>query len=1091
MPSVDHTSSKHFFNRSFDSASQNTNESSHGPSARSRRTVPYVNERREFDPRFDPRSPETINQHLRQDPFSDPDPESGSDAEIVFHSQFSTFSDEHKASVLDIHQGNRSLMHPERKNEICTRAANYFTQRRQCMEQPSVVSSDVTPKAGTAGFFKPSDARFDRPFDELSKDSFGGTDSLEEMLQQEISPTSTETEGNGYLDITLSAIEERPSLEAGSLSYSLTQYNPSMTSNGIPAEIVNSPKSAASEQSEKPAVRITVEQGKPPDRDSFREKSSLEIQTAFPSETFLFADFEPKKSVQGSPRSPHRRKVSPTVPSPVESRSTAASSSPMTATETLSAATTSLCPSSEAPKSEAERLVQNFNSSPRRRQKSDTESHAEHAGSPIPGDSSKSTSDPSSDDTQTLNSEEKDLTLHDLCGESSSTDDIAWRNALYLLSTQPNLALILDGAGWTPLHVACLGSAPPPTFMTRALLYVYRGAARKVDGGGRLPLHLVAASSGDTETMQLLIEEYPQAVHHTDCQGWTPLHLMLKNFSVDVTLEHCRILLGLTLPVESPTKSSRLLQRRGEHLNLRVEELYRLVSTTSPVSRLAQEAVHEEAFKKFPEDVQNCFRRLYQWKRKQHRMNSTASDEDAVELEMATSLDAETNPAAHFTPNNGQLPIHIIVRRGLSNLYSQQTHEIDEPDDMEQSTSTAPKFLELVRLFIAFYPEGLIARDVNGYTPLLTALLMGNMQPSEKLVELLLGKRTSGFNALPPWAHNMPLYNFSADRYLNPAMIPTKNSQQLPLHVVAEEMGASFSMLSAVHETYPGAIQVQDARGRTPLHILLRNYQRIPPDPRVVTLLLSDKVAQTFDDDGKLPFDLLAESAHRLPRENPRLSYVNGNAAEGNCDSFKTFFQGTILASSKPKARNRLKADSFLWRLRTLPPWLRRQACSASFVQELLLEELASPLKCALILLYALLLALIIFFFRLEMEKFIKSSAGIISSWNELVLYGLAVGLTLYQIVFWSVCVSMSDFLNLCVFNIWRWVDVAAILLTATTTIMANHFPSVSDEAVLTTGTVATGLLWLSTIGFFSSWWYGAALFSASVQRVSWCSIVY
>ena len=823
------------------------------------------------------------------------------------------------------------------------------------------------------------------------------------------------------------------------------------------------------------------------------------------------------KFSQKSARSPVRRIRSSVSSSPTANHSGAPSSRSSvmsTPSNTPSTSSSNMTPSKLA-RSEAEKLIKSLNSRRKVKEVSSL-SPKTPASAPAPGRTTTTTanntpirhrhestpttqtstspmktsnSDPSTtEDSHSVNTEEQDLTLHDLCGESSSTDDIAWRNAIHVLSIQPHLASLLDGAGWTPLHVACLGSTPPPVFMTRSLLYVYREAARKEDEGGRLPLHLVAASSGDVETMQLLIQAYPQAVYQTDTQGWTPLHLLLKNFSANITLEHCQVLLGLSEIQETKGQEPRILQRKGDHLNLGFEELNKLIHRPAPVSRLAQEDMHEAAFQAFPSDVQTSLRRLCQWKRRLRRTQRQGGDytDEAVELNMASSF--ETNPAAHITPTKRQLPLHIIVRRGLSEHRDQSTSsEFASPGtDTEEPTSNciAPRFLELVRLFIAYYPEGLVVCDIHGYTPLLTALLMGNMQPSMELVELLLGRRTSGYNSLPKWASDMPLYNFNAERYLNPAMVPLKTNQQLPLHVVAEEMAHNYSMLAAVHESYPGAIQVQDSRGRTPLHILLRNYLCVPVTPKTMALLLSDKVAQTFDDDGKIPFDLLAESASKLPREDPELNMSNRETSSADTDAFKKFFQESNIAFSKPEARNRSESDSFLWRLRSLPPWLRRQACSVSFVQELLVEELASPMKSGLVFLYGTLLFMLIVAFRVQMEQFIQTPELNMSSWSSLILLITVSGVFLFQIAFWFLCMSMSGFLQLCLFNVWRWIDLLAILLVGFTT-LAIHYSWASADFILVAGTAATGTLWLSAIGFLSCWWYGAAIFSAAVQKVS------
>ena len=175
------------------------------------------------------------------------------------------------------------------------------------------------------------------------------------------------------------------------------------------------------------------------------------------------------------------------------------------------------------------------------------------------------------------------LVLHDLCSEATSPDDVAWRNALYLLSLEPELATITED-GWSPLHICCLGSAPPPDFMVRAILYCEPSCARAIDDGGRLPLHMIAASSADPSIMQLLVEEYPQAVYKTDGHGLTPLHMLMRNDDVDLTMDRVRILLGQTVPRGKRTTKNkdRILQRRGDHLELNVDEINRMVNRPPP-----------------------------------------------------------------------------------------------------------------------------------------------------------------------------------------------------------------------------------------------------------------------------------------------------------------------------------------------------------------------------------------------------------------------------------------------------------------------------------------------------------------------------
>ena len=81
--------------------------------------------------------------------------------------------------------------------------------------------------------------------------------------------------------------------------------------------------------------------------------------------------------------------------------------------------------------------------------------------------------------------------------------------------------------------------------MPRALLYANDQASQWRDDGGRLPLHLLAASSADVRTMELLLQSYPQAIAKRDNKGFAPLHLLLRNKSVPLTVHNLSVLLGL------------------------------------------------------------------------------------------------------------------------------------------------------------------------------------------------------------------------------------------------------------------------------------------------------------------------------------------------------------------------------------------------------------------------------------------------------------------------------------------------------------------------------------------------------------------
>lgn len=720
-------------------------------------------------------------------------------------------------------------------------------------------------------------------------------------------------------------------------------------------------------------------------------------------------------------------------------------------------------------------------------------------------------SDPSTVDTSVEDCDEEICVLHDLCGEAVHTDDIAWRNALCLLAQNPMLASVADKAQlWTPLHICCLGMSPPPNFIIRALLYVYPKAARMTDDGGRLPLHLAAASSTDVETMQMLLDEYPAAVYKKDDHGFTPLHLFLLNINAELSLQKTRILLGCSLETTATERGKRrhVLQRRGDHLNLSAASVDQWLSEqkTRPTTNLNHNPMaHEKHFECYPSDVQVSLRKLAQWK---YRQNGSTPDE-SIEVQMDHTTDEqtmETNPAAIALPNSTQLPIHILVQRAIVNgstvvdnamvaddvdaqKQTQITSEDDEDDEVEsESESSNPgnphsyssQAVSVLRLVVAANSDALSVRDGNGMTPLLQVLQIRNNLPSLEVVDILLGKRAADLESLPAWTDDLPLHGMKGSfRYLHPAMLPSIETGQLPLHIAAEEMSSDFLLIKSIQESYTGAIYVQDARGRTPLHLALQSYRRIPADPRVVDALYSDRVAQIVDDYGKLPFDLLVEGANSIPSQKPRTA---ANGAGEASTVYQKLFTASILGAARPDTPSKL--ETFLPRLRNIPRWLRIEACSSAFVQDLILEDLASTWKCTLILVDGILLVSLITLFRLQMNEFVQQleSAELLSRWYTYAVYALSTIRLFAQFILASIALSIGEFQHLCACNVWYWIDIWAMLFCIVSS--AFLYGAANDERLLGMGTATTVLLWLSLLGYLKNWFHGMAVFVGGLSKV-------
>ena len=657
-------------------------------------------------------------------------------------------------------------------------------------------------------------------------------------------------------------------------------------------------------------------------------------------------------------------------------------------------------------------------------------------------------------DTSLNTARANNITLHDLCTDAKSRGDPKWGDAVTLLSLHPHFAKLLDN-GWTPLHISCLGSFAPPDFFVRALLVAAPEATQVLDNGGRLPLHLLAATSAEPDVMQMLVDEYACAITSYDDKGMLPLHLLLQNDSIHLTLHHVRILLGQTIKTAVEGQYTRVSKRRGDHLHLSFQEVNEIV--------YRDERLNERVRNNYPEEIQEALRRLSRWKAKQ------SDDGEGV----GTTRDGKgrfssLNPAALSASSSGRLALHMAASRNYSTL--------DSNDNVESSQNQGKGRLalsgrtEIVRVLIAANPAALTAKDSDGRTPLLVAICCKDSLPDLDMIELLLGRNVAGFESPPVWAENMEVHKAQGSRFSNPAMMITKDTHQTPLHIAAEQMTTNVAVLTAIYEAYPGAVHVQDVRGRTPLHLGLDNFQGLALDPKAFALLLTNRVAQTKDDDGMLPFDHFVQNLNRLPQFHPDTHADDNSTA----DVYKQFFQDSFVPAAFPKG----DSASFLKRLRKFPRWLRRYALSAGFVKDKIHELTIQAPHVAVILLHGVLLGAFLTLFRIQMDRFSKAQEIPIYSAG---IYPLAFFIILYQLLYCSVLSKASLFVPECLFTVIFWVDVAGVsLAVVATTFMYSD--NVDIVAIL--GTTATGLLWMSIIGYIARWWYGMAVFVGGVASL-------
>jgi Ankyrin repeat len=116
-----------------------------------------------------------------------------------------------------------------------------------------------------------------------------------------------------------------------------------------------------------------------------------------------------------------------------------------------------------------------------------------------------------------------------------------------LLETNPQVALIRDSFGRTPLHLACT-NATECKFGNAAILIIHANPAvvTVVDSEQRTALHLLVARSNNIpiDLLLLLLQRDPSAIIRSDIVGDSPIEIVKKRFSeignAETVLEHMK-----------------------------------------------------------------------------------------------------------------------------------------------------------------------------------------------------------------------------------------------------------------------------------------------------------------------------------------------------------------------------------------------------------------------------------------------------------------------------------------------------------------------------------------------------------------------
>ena len=209
-----------------------------------------------------------------------------------------------------------------------------------------------------------------------------------------------------------------------------------------------------------------------------------------------------------------------------------------------------------------------------------------------------------------------------------------------------------------------------------------------------------------------------------------------------------------------------------------------------------------------------------------------------------------------------------------------------------------------------------------------------------------------------------------------------------------------------------------------------------------------------------------------LFRSEPSKSFspktkVNGKYS--NVSILQEFFDASI-----ERPRNRREAKYFLHNFKRFPSWMRRQACAARFVQDILVEEIASPFSTFRILGSGFVLILLLVSLRRMLH---------VDTDYSFLIYYLATYHFIIQMIHWGTAIYMCECFRLCIANPWRWFDLAAVILSFLCAVSVSRDSTAAGDTILSPlGSAATIACWLSLLGYMVEWCCELAVFVGSAK---------
>jgi ankyrin repeat protein len=316
-----------------------------------------------------------------------------------------------------------------------------------------------------------------------------------------------------------------------------------------------------------------------------------------------------------------------------------------------------------------------------------------------------------------------DTPLHRACVKPDSTVDEIRR----LIDEDPTALTKRGSRGLTPLHLALVCHHRDSSLEVIELLTEKGPNALQITkrDGWTTPLHLACRFSSLMSVVLLFITTYPEAAHMEDNNGWTPLHLLLRNRGAEVTVE----IVELFLQDRPEALTSQTINGGGTPFILAC----RYSSSMQVILRLVT---------KYPEAA--CINDSEGWTPLHYLFRYRGAE---VTVEIA-ELFLNAFPAAltSQTINGGRTPFILACRSSSSmQVILRLVTKCPEAACINDSEGWTPLHtllklrgaevtVAIVELFLNACPESLASQTTGGFTPLHLACLYTPM----KVIQLLI-----------------------------------------------------------------------------------------------------------------------------------------------------------------------------------------------------------------------------------------------------------------------------------------------------------------------------------------------------------------